>query len=528
MKACLRLFLAAPLALVVLAAATDPPAEAVEDEPLAAGSRPNIVLIMTDDLDEGLLETAVREGLMPHLSSTFRDAGTRLIESFVSNSLCCPSRATFLTGLYTHNHGVLTNTEPYGYEAFDDRSTLATWLQAAGYATGFVGKYLNGYDGRRDLDGDGEPDDLAYVPPGWSYWQGLLDPSTYLVYGYDLLNGDTLEIESYPDRYQTDLLREKSVAFLNASESEDDTPFFLWINPLAPHVERGGGLPPVCVTAAGAMHTIRPAPRHAGDAEGIEVQLADSVNEADIDDKPNWLQTWVPQPLTDEELACIEGVYRDKLESMQAVDDLIGAVVGWLEALDEGHTVLVFTSDNGFLHGEHRLIKKTYAYEEAIRVPLYVRNLEASAPATIDELVVNNDLAPTLAALAGASVPAEVDGRSLLPLFAAQPVESWRNRILVEHFEDEAGGPVPAYAALRRAAASGRPLLYAEYEPPAGDSRPGCVPGSCELYLLDGDPAQLRSLDQEPAFQDLIGTQEMLLGWLVGCGGDLCRLLEDL
>ena len=142
--------------------------------PLAtAQTPPNIVIIMADDLDSGALYAALEEGFMPNLQSAIIDTGTEFSESFVSFPLCCPSRATFLTGLYPHNHDILWNTAPAGgFESFDDSSTLATWLQDTGYYTGHVGKYLNGYD------------DGTYVPPGWNEWYTTQDDSTYCMYNY--------------------------------------------------------------------------------------------------------------------------------------------------------------------------------------------------------------------------------------------------------------------------------------------------------------------------------------------------------
>jgi arylsulfatase A-like enzyme len=181
----------------------------------APSVRPNIIVIMTDDLDEGSFDDAVAAGLLPVLEDTFVDNGINFANSFVTNSLCCPSRTTFLTGEYTHNHGVLTNLEPYGYAAFDDTSTLATWLSQAGYRTGFIGKYLNGYDATKDLNGDGKIDnsETAYIPPGWDYWQGLVDPSTYHMWNYDILNSVTGAVEQNVDSYQTDLLARKAEYF---------------------------------------------------------------------------------------------------------------------------------------------------------------------------------------------------------------------------------------------------------------------------------------------------------------------------
>ncbi|MCL4235510.1 MAG: sulfatase-like hydrolase/transferase, partial [Deltaproteobacteria bacterium] len=190
--------------------------------------RPNIVVIMADDLDEKLLDVLIDGGHMPNLKEKIIDAGMDFRESYVTNPLCCPSRATFLTGQYTHNNNVKTNNFPFGgVTRLDDSSTVATWLQDAGYTTGLVGKYLNGYGTETDED---------YVPPGWSDWQALTSNSVYWVYKNTVNdNGELVTYGDEEDDYQTDILATRSAEFIEEAPAND--PFFLWVTPLAPHVE---------------------------------------------------------------------------------------------------------------------------------------------------------------------------------------------------------------------------------------------------------------------------------------------------
>lgn len=509
-------------------------APAVQADLLSSGSRPNVVVIMTDDLDETLLDTALEADLLPVIEDVFVNSGIHMTESFVTNSECCPSRATFLTGQYSHNHGVLTNSPPFAYFSFDDSATVATALSSAGYQTGFVGKYLNGYWGQNDLDGDGEigADERRYVPPGWSYWQGLLDPSTYDVFGFYLLNSVSGNIEHYPDRYQTEVLAEKTVAFIDFVEAEDDeAPFFLWVSTLAPHAEESPETVECQIDTGFAvvdLPTIRPAPDHVGLASTIALPKTDAFNEDDISDKPVWLRDYVSRQLDSADVACVERTFRDKLESMLSVDDLLSDLLEGLERNGEtGETVLVFTSDNGFIYGHHRLTRpsKTVAYEESIRVPLFIRDLSESTARSVSLAALNNDLLPTLTDLAGASPGLSVDGRSLLPALADPPPETWRVRFLVEHFYNRV---VPTFAALRSVSASR--YTYVEFKSGTGPAAiwPGCVPDFCEVYLLNQDPYQNVSQHEAGQIQTIVPTLQNFLRGLRGCGGGSCQVIEDL
>jgi N-acetylglucosamine-6-sulfatase len=484
----------------------------------AGPGRPNIVVVMVDDLDSRAFARLLSLGLLPNIQTSVVNRGVSFANSFVTNSLCCPSRATFLTGQYSHNNGVLSNAPPNGgVAALDDTSTLATWLRAAGYRTSFVGKYLN-YYGVSDINRDGTIDmqDVRYVPPGWDDWQALVDPSTYLMYQYTI--NDNTNLVTYGTAaadYQTDVLAERAARAIDAAEANDAQPFFLTIFPSAPHSELWPAI--AADTFADVWRwTIRPAPRHLGTIT-VGVPPVPSFNEVDVSDKPAWLQ--VRAPLAPVDMVYAQRKYQDRLASVRAIDDMVGRVVQALTQGDElQNTVIVFTSDNGFFIGEHRMSEKLAAYEESIRVPLVISMPTATGPQASSALVLNNDLAPTIAELAGATPGLPVDGRSLLPVIANPALTSWRRRFLVEHWAVDVTPmgvhDIPDFAAIRTG-----PLTYVEYDD---------GPQSREFYDTSVDPYQMKSLHNDSS-ADRTSQRQILSQWLAAlktCGGGSCQTFE--
>lgn len=405
-------------------------------KPEPAAQHQNIVVVMTDDLDFNLAKRLYTAGRLPQIEAAL-GAGTVFTNSFVTTAVCCPSRSTFLTGQYTHNHGVLGNILPDGgVTRLDDTSTVATWLHDAGYYVGFVGKYLNGYG-----TGGSGPLDPAYIPPGYDWWGGVIDPSTRM-YDYQInLNGTIVQYGSAPADYQTDVIAGLAADFIATAPE----PFFLIVMPTAPHVEVSYGLSG-CRDPWRA--SIRPSPRHIGALAGWSAQRAASFNEGNMTDKPAALRTLAA--MTGADMACNDQIYRDRAESMLAVDDLIGTVAG---ALGGGgytdRTTLIFTSDNGYYHGEHRLTQKLFGFEEGIRVPLMIKQPASTSRQIVRAVVLNNDLAPTIADLADATPARVVDGRSLLPLIA-NPSIPWRDTFLVEYLGRVASWPgLPNFQSVR-------------------------------------------------------------------------------
>jgi N-acetylglucosamine-6-sulfatase len=424
----------------------------------APPKRPNIVVIMTDD------QTVESIRVMKNVKRLLVSQGTSFNNSFASFALCCPSRATFLTGQYAHNHGVLSNKPPHGgYYQLNSENTLPVWLKRAGYETILVGKYLNGYG---DLD-------KHEIPTGWTEWHGAVNNSAYQFYGYTMNeNGKLVKYGRDPASYQTDVYADKAVEIVRRRAS-GRKPFFLWVSFLAPHV---GGPP----TPGRSALTTLPAPRHIGRFAASPLPTPPSFNEGDVSDKPGSIR--VRPPLSDQQVAAITERYRLRLESLLAVDEAVGRIVAALKKKGElARTLIVFTSDNGFLHGEHRIpIGKERPYEPSTRVPLVMRGPGIPAGLLMRQPVANIDLAPTIVAAARTRAGLPMDGRSLWPLFA-DPGIFWGRDLLHE-------GPLTEDAQTRFTALRTPRWLYVRY-----------VTGGEELYDLLVDPNQLTNLRTEPA-----------------------------
>ncbi len=477
-----------------------------------ARAAPNLIVLMADDLDEETLSRARDLGLLPNFDSVLHAGGMRFGESFVSDSLCCPSRATFLTGQYAHNHGVLNITydpaRPEGsFAAFDDREHVGVWLQRAGYRTGLIGKFLNGY-GYVPPQQCPTCDWMRYVPPGWHDWQALPDygelngsagigyAGAYCMYNYTINHDGSLVTYGSADAdYQTDVIAQRAATFIDAAAT-DPRPFFLWLAPLAPHFE-------LCLPAASEFERdVRGPPRYAGSLPPSITfdTFKPSFNEADIGDKPAWFGHQYAA-MTSGDVDALQRGFRHRIEALRALDDLIGTLRTRLQALGQwDNSVLVFTSDNGWFNGEHRAWGKVLAYEESIRVPLLIRGPGILAGVSHGALVLNNDLAPTLAALGSAQPMLAVDGADLRALFSGEVPAGWRRRALIEHFRDAAWAPVSFadYFAVRTAAnevagAGNRVLI---------DWRIDEARNGSEHYALDVDPYQVSSIAEssgEPA-----------------------------
>lgn len=504
-------------ALMALAACT---ADLSVDEgrrQIAAGARPNVVVVMTDDLDVAAMQTLLDLDLAPNIERYLVDEGTRFTSSFVSNSLCCPSRATMLSGQYSHNNGVLGSgalEEEGGVDALDDTSTLVTWLQAAGYRTGHVGKYLNGYGSRLDTTTPSfQPE---YVPPGWDHWQALIGSGTYRMFRYkinDTADGvqTIVQYRSAVEDYQTTVLTGRAVSFIEEAAVRG-SPFFLEVMPVAPHAEANPD------PDGRWDYFIRSDPQDEIDKPD-QLALIGSLLPSSMQD-PSWdfVTPEAPsfvrsrKPLTAADIDHITSFYRDRLAAMLAVDDMVGEIVRTLseqELLDD--TVIIFTSDNGFLLGQHRLTGKRVAYDESIRVPLYIR-VPARMLVSVDSLVVNADLAPTIAELAGATADASVDGRSLMQFLSPDvPASPWRLRVLLEHW----GVPpdIPTYAGLR----TDRYLYTSYFE---------SSPVMHELYDLASDPFEIENVHDEPDYSAVVTDLEDKLLQARDCGSGSCQTLE--
>jgi arylsulfatase A-like enzyme len=477
------------------------------------GAPPNVVMIMTDDLDTSVFETALALGYLPNIDAELVKKGTTFNNTFAALPMCCPSRTSYLTGQYPHNHHVYRNRGSMGgFDHFDnDGSTVATWLHAAGYRTGIIGKYLNGY-GRTDKSQGG-----AYVAPGWDTWDALFTASQY---GYYMSrNGVRVKYGTTPDDYQTDVLSGLGQGFL--SKKSDGRPFFLTMTPTAPHYEGSDD-----DDDSGA--TIRPAPRYADTPPlpTIPPEAKASYNEADMSDKPAWMQADAPVDPVGQ-----RNGYNSKIAAMRAVDDMVGNLVATLRANgQEANTVIVFTADNGFQYGTHRRTQKTEMYEESIRIPMIIRGPGQTVPRSVDAWAMNIDWAPTIVDYAGATPDIAVDGTSLVRFVDTASPPEGRHTVLIEHpCDGTAMADHPPYdmvrtrdPALTQDPTGQAVLVYAE----TLNKRNEIV--AKEFYNLATDPLEDESqhASTDPKVQKQMKALAQRLDQLKVCVGDTCRQLQ--
>jgi len=383
--------------------------------------RPNIVFILTDDLAWNLVQ------FMPHVLKMQKE-GVTFSNYFVTDSLCCPSRSSIFTGRYPHDTGVFRNTgNDGGYLAFvnrgNARATFATALAAAGYRTAMMGKYLNGY-----LPARHGPE------PGWTTW--AVAGNGYPEFSYMLnQDGKLVRYGDKPTDYLTDVLAGLGSRFIRQSAG---APFLLEVATFAPH----------------APYT--PAPRDAAAFPQLRAPRTPAFDAKPDANAVKWLTVHVP--LTAADTAAIDRDFRKRAQSVLAVDALIGELEAAVAAIGaQDNTYFVFSSDNGYHMGEHRLMPgKMTAYDTDIHVPLIVTGPGVPAGVTVDEIVENVDLCPTFTELAGATAPPDVDGRSLVALLRGEKGVDWRTVALVEHRGPHKDPTDPDAPAVR----SGNPITY--------------------------------------------------------------------
>jgi len=408
-------------------------------------ARPNIVLIVTDDQRWDTLSQ------MPGVDRLLADRGLTFSNAFVTNPLCCPSRSAILTGTHSHSTGVYTNEGAHGLAAFDDRSTIATWLDDAGYETAFIGKYFNG----------SWP--AAYVPPGWDRWAAFRNGDD-LYYDYDLLvDGRPRAYGTGADSYSTDVLARYAERFIRMTP--DDDPLFMMVSTFAPHSPRTPPPGSVAGTDADA-------------ATASAWQPGPNLPETDVSDKPAYVQAL--DPFGPQHLRRARRAWAEQVAALRSVDEMVTGVVRALRETGRlTDTLIVFTSDNGIAVGEHGWTYKLAPYEESIRVPLVMRYDPLTDGGRTDALAVNVDIAPTIAALAGVRAPG-IEGRSMLPILEGEAA-GVRKDFLIEHvrYRGDRGLPdPPTYCAVRT-----HDRLFVHY-----------ATGEEELYDLDRDPWELENL----------------------------------
>ncbi|MCW2819398.1 MAG: hypothetical protein JWR42_2185 [Marmoricola sp.] len=501
------------------AGTTGATATARPDSAQAHARSPNVLVIETDDMGVDDLRW------MPSVRRLVQDRGLTFEDSFAPYPLCCPSRSSFMTGKYTHNHHVYTHLDPYGFTAFRDQHTIATVLQGVGYRTALVGKYLNGY-GEQFLR-SGRPS-LHYEPPGWDQWYAgsdhLWDHDDPLYGGgtysyFHLVQNVNGAIRSSPGRYSTDVTAEQTRRVISGFARQAD-PWFVWWTPTAPH----HGLP---------VEEDDPAPTRRRDGDftewdtpgrpdwvkgrfdarithGSGTPLTHSA-EADVRDKPDWVRR-LPE-LTAAEKRAETVVTRQRAEALYALDVQVRRTVARLRALGQlERTVIDFTSDNGFYLGEHRKrLGKITLHEPSLRVPLLVAGPGVPHGRRYDP-ATTVDLAPTIAAWAGTTMSG-ADGTSLLPVVRRD--RGWNRPVVTEGMMG-----FGAYAdshGLGRTPLDTRGLRLGRWKLTRYST------GENELYDLLRDPLELHSLDRDPAHAGTMRAMLALYDRYHACRGDGCR-----
>lgn len=457
------------------APATPPPTEA------AAVDKPNVVLITADD------QSAMEMEWLPKTRRLLGEAGVTFPQMLAPHPNCCPARAQILTGQYAHNNGVATNSPPNGgFANLESSTALPVWLQEAGYRTGFTGKYLHGFDGSTGVE------------PGWDSFRPIVTQPLSRYYGP--LQFDHGELKQWPrSTFHTDLVADQSADFIR-DQANSDEPFFLWSSYIAPHGS--------CETSEEKVCNGPPpsAPEYAdafGDVE-LPSLRSPSFNEEDLSDKPRHRRNVDPvDPAAQQEL------FTARLRSLASLDDAVAQTIRTLDEAGElDNTVVLFTSDNGYMFGEHRLKGKVMAYEESVRVPLLMRGPGVPADQTRHQTVTMIDLAPTLAEITGATPQVSVDGQSLWG-HATHDVPQGDRVVLIQ------AGTAHDDPDKRWAFRAVRTERYTLVLWRGGGE---------ELYDRAIDPAQIDSRHRDEAYLEVRARLTNLLRRLESCRGEGCRI----
>ncbi|WP_110183483.1 sulfatase [Nocardioides solisilvae] len=444
----------------------------------AGAERPNIVLVMTDD------QTVDELDRMPLTRRALADGGMELTQALSPHPLCCPARAELVTGQYAQNNGVLHNNGPHGgVDALDPDRTLGEWFSAAGYRTAFVGKYLNKYG-------------VGHGPqPGWDRWSAL-GAGTYSYRDFTFVERDGLD--RHRDSYVTEVVEEKTNEAVRELAATGD-PFLVLSWHLAPHYrfdDRGRRTPPPAAAAdRGRFASARPP---AFDKPSFDREQTDARGRVEVRRPPR-------------HRARLAAEYRARVRSLQAVDRAVASLVDTLQETGEWEdTYLFFTSDNGYVFGEHRRVGKNLLLEEALRVPLLVAGPGVPEGSVSDVPVTLVDLPATFAALADVRPQRLQDGVSLVPLLRGADPEgsavAARDTVLVQTGRTEGDG-----WDLRGV----RTSRYLFAAPPDGSGQ--------VLHDLRRDPFQLVDRAGDPAYSAVRAELSRRREALLTCAGPSCN-----
>jgi N-acetylglucosamine-6-sulfatase len=564
------------------ARADRPPGTEKSDKP-AKGSalqKPSFVVVQTDDETMEELYDAVRlsngaeEFAMPSTLSLLGERGVTFSRYYTPYSLCAPSRVSLLTGRYAHNDNVRGNVPPNGgWTGFQARQAyshnLATWLQGAGYRTIHIGKILNGY-------GDAPYSPGTEEPPGWSSWHTILNSDTdHYAYGYMLNNNGVVEgpygnsgswetreygeiddagcpyapLNGKPCYFETDHFNQLATEELAATSPEQ--PFYMQVDYTSPH---GDFRRP-----AGPQPATRDIGRFAG--APLPDSRAEGFNEGNVNDKPRFIRE-APY-LSATEIHTYRVYYQNCLAALISVDEGVKQIVDELGALGRlRNTYIVFTSDNGFFFGQHRLVGgKFLAYEPSTHLPLIIRGPGIKAGTTTGQLASTIDIAPTILELAEVTPDKSMDGVSLVP-YMKEPNLRSRRPLLFESFvqtddveQDGNAAPAETVAAERAAAGTARGKLGVA----GASARPGSTSsgnaaahasvvappknyygirlgpykyiewpdGEKELYDINKDPSELNNIARDPDFAPIRAFLHNELVRLEECSGRTCQEVSE-
>lgn len=514
-----------------------------------AGTRPNIVFVLADDMRSDDMR------FMPRTQRLIGARGLTYANSFSPYPLCCPARASLLSGQYAHNHGVLWNRRPWGFGAFDDSRTIATSLRRAGYHTALVGKYLNEY-GLTRAKATGRPS-TTYVPPGWDQWYAAAQSRNPRFRGTDpynyfntLFNINGRLTDRYRGKYQTNVVGGFATKILHRF-SRSSKPFFLWVSAVAPHTGKpveSDDPKPSRVNGKRVQALATPArPKWVRGIYNAEIPRAaglpadGSPSEADVSDKPQDMHRRLE---TKRSARDDRTLTRQRAEALYILDQQVARIVAQLKR--DGtwrNTVLAFASDNGYFLGEHRIpAGKVRAHEPSLRVPFLIAGPGIGVGERNDP-VRTFDLTATFLDLAGARPPRRPDGRSLLPSFAAD--QGWTFPVVTE-------GRLPSEAGGTDCGPDGFPddsdgERVGSFKPP---NTSGCIvrvgkayrdgrttigirtarwklirysSGELELYDLDNDANELTSLAADPAYADVLSELTRVWKKYRNCKGAACN-----
>jgi arylsulfatase A-like enzyme len=456
---------------------------------LAQSNKPNIVVILTDDQTDHMItgRDAAGRPFMPFLMSK-APLARRFDTAIFSQSLCCPSRTSLLTGMYPQNHGVLNNTgENGGYYRYlanglDQKSWAKTLLPE--YYTGVFGKFLNGYT------------DPASVPRGWLRWYAIYAGAANMFNWSASHNGKAVTYRGSTDTtYSTNVLA-NLVSTTIKQQATQQKPFAFLFSPIAPHLP---AIPAKEFTGLYANEPFAPG-------------LKPSFNEADVADKPGYVRAIAR--LSSEQRGALERKWRRMLESGRSIDKAIKTIWQALEASGQlANTYIIFASDNGYLWGEHRLMHKVAPYRESIKSTMLIWG-SGVVPGIDHRIVTNADLMPTFMEIAGKPIPEWVDGRSLLPLLHGGG-PAWRQQLLVHGIPpiDREDGALDTTGSDFLAIAT-RWWTFVRYS------------GETEFYDLRTDPYELSNAAASLAPAVVSGMLQRI-DELYACAGVACKTLED-